>query len=159
MKLKTEGLQEKLLEVVGDEEFAGALHESAAKLAPDFGGKPSEFAKAVYTTVRDSGFKVADGAMYNLMAKILNESLILDEAGGDQSSSSESGKPEVRDNSPSPPKKIKVALKSGIASYGGQFFDRESKTWIGGTKEKPQEVPATVFVLQKLANGELIEVE
>jgi hypothetical protein len=160
MKLNSEGLQERLLEVVGDEELTKALHETAVKLAPEFDGKPSEFGKAVYKIVKDSGLKVADGAIYNLMARVLNESLILGEGGGDQSSSS--GKGGSEDEKPKatvPPKHIKVALKPSIAAYGGQFYDPETKIWIKGTEANPQEVLATLFVKHKVANGELIEVD
>ena len=160
MKLNSKGLQERLLNVVGNEEFAKALYGTATKLAPEFKGESSEFTKAVYAAVRETGHKVADGAMYNLMAKVLVESLILGEGGGDQSPSSGSGdSKDEKPMAPPPPRKIKVALKPSIAAYGGQFHDPEAKIWIKGTEKKPQEVLATLFVKQKIANGELIEVD
>jgi len=164
MKLKTEGLQERLLEIVGDEEFSNALCETAIEIASEFKGEPKEFAKAVYTATREAGFKVADGGMYNHMARVINEAVVVDEGGGDQSSSSNATKPE--DGKPKdpgeaelpPPKKIRVALKPSIAAYGGQFYDPDEKIWIKGTEKEPQEVLATLFVKQKVASGELIEV-
>lgn len=59
---------------------------------------------------------------------------------------------------PKPPAKAIVILPDKIVAYGGQFYDPVAKVWIKGTKDKPQEVKLTLFVRQKIGNGELIEI-
>ena len=58
------------------------------------------------------------------------------------------GKPSIR--------MVKVKVCAKMAAYGGQIYDRGSDIWIGAD---PIEIPETVFILQKIGNGELIKVE
>lgn len=55
------------------------------------------------------------------------------------------------------PPTIKVKLPKKITAYGGGFYDSESGTWIRG--KGTHQVPRTNFVISKIANKELIEVQ
>lgn len=73
-------------------------------------------------------------------------------------------KKDEKEQAPTPPEKtekepptIKVKLPKKITAYGGGFYDSESGTWIRG--KGTHQVPRTNFVISKIANKELIEVQ
>jgi hypothetical protein len=163
VELKIEGLNERLSEATGDSDLAVALCQAAIDLAPEFDGKPAEFGKAVYDLVkqRDPEKKVASGGVFNSVIKIFADSLGESPPGPTSPGDKEPG--EGKENSKAgidssaKPDTVMVKLSPKIAGYGGAFYDKVTKLWIKG--DKPQEVPATLFVKEKIVNGELIEVK
>jgi hypothetical protein len=144
MNLILDGLKEKLLEATGDEDLSDALFEAAQVVAPKYGGAPADFGKAVYEQMKktDPDMKAGSGGVYNKIVRVLAESIQPDK---------------IPDKPPDKqPLSVKVRLPEKISAYGGGFHDPMAKVWIKGNKI--QEVKLTLFVQQKIASGELIEV-
>lgn len=148
MNLILDGLKEKLLEATGDKKLSKALFEASQVVAPSYEGDPADFGKAVYEVIKmaDPDMKAGSGGVYNKIVKVLAESIQPDK---------------IPDKPPDKlpdkqPVTVKVRLPEKISSYGGGFHDPIAKVWIKG--DKVQEVKLTLFVQQKIATGELIEV-
>lgn len=147
MNLILEGLKEKLLEATGDKKLSKALFEASQIVAPNYEGDPADFGKAVYDQMKktDPDIKAGSGGIYNKIVKVLSENIQADKPTPAESAQADK-----------PPTSVKVRLPEKISSYGGGFHDPIAGVWIKG--DKVQEVELTLFVQQKLASGELIEV-
>jgi len=151
MNIILDGLKKKLLEATGDEKLSDALLKTAQFVAPNYEGASVDFGKAVYEQMKKANpdMKAGSGGAYNKIIKVLAENI-------------QAYKPTAAENNQADkaadeqPISVKVRLPEKISSYGGGFYDPIANVWIKGNEI--QEVKLTLFVQQKIASGELIEV-
>ena len=167
MKLDVNELSNKLEGACKDSESSQYLAAKAVEVADGFEGSPDEFFERVKATAKaeNQDFKFNPEGGHSVALRVLKEAF----SGSESSSASGVGDPPPVSNNPPATKSssqkkkpgaktTKVALSEKIAAYGGQFYDYESKTWINGTEDNPQEVTLTNFIQRKVGLGELIEI-
>jgi len=177
MQLNTQDLAGKLRGIIGDDELASALCEAAENVhfGDQFEGAPEEFAKAVTDRMKadNPNLKWPSGAIANRARMILAEAWVADSQHEDEDSADDESPPEVVpahakvisapetqadiSEEGEEPETILVELPDKIKAYGGGFYDAEQGLWIKG--KEPVEVKKTNFVMQKIANKELLEVK
>jgi len=141
----------KLLEKLGDEKKVANLIDSLEFAVKDSPETPAEgIVKEVFELTSDDLKGLKKNDLDSIEAILLGQIKAMKE--------SEKSKPPVKEKNKKKPETITVYLSPNIALYGGRFYDSSVKTWIKGTKSKPQKVKFTLFVEQKLATKELIEV-